>query len=69
MEEGTLPYQIAVDEGELPEERRLCYVAITRAKRFLQLSYVRERKRFGQKQTMTPSRFLSEMTAAQPPAP
>jgi superfamily I DNA/RNA helicase len=43
-------------------------VAITRAKRFLQLSYVRERKRFGQKQTMVPSRFLSEMTAAKPSA-
>ncbi len=64
MEEGTLPYQIALDDGELSEERRLCYVAITRAKRFLQLSYVRERKRFGQSQTMTPSRFLSEMMTA-----
>lgn len=68
MEEGTLPYQIALDEGELSEERRLCYVAITRAKRYLQLSYVRERKRFGQKQSMVPSRFLAEMTNVQAPA-
>lgn len=38
VEEGVLPYQTALDEGDLAEERRLCYVAITRARRHLHLS-------------------------------
>jgi DNA helicase-2/ATP-dependent DNA helicase PcrA len=64
LEEGVLPYQVALDEGDLAEERRLCYVAITRARKFLQLSYGRERSTFGKAKDATPSRFMNEMTAA-----
>ncbi|HEY9723949.1 MAG TPA: ATP-dependent helicase [Oscillatoriaceae cyanobacterium] len=63
LEEGILPYQIALDEGELAEERRLCYVAITRARKYLQVSYGRERSTFGKSKDTTPSRFLQEMAA------
>jgi DNA helicase-2/ATP-dependent DNA helicase PcrA len=61
LEEGTLPYQVALDDGELSEERRLCYVAITRARRYLQLSHCHERTSFGQKKSVVPSRFVDEM--------
>jgi superfamily I DNA/RNA helicase len=61
VEEGTLPYQVAVDEGNLAEERRLAYVAITRARRYLMLSHCHERASFGAKKSVTPSRFLTEM--------
>jgi DNA helicase-2/ATP-dependent DNA helicase PcrA len=66
LEEGVLPYQVALDEGELAEERRLCYVAITRARKFLQLSYGRERSTFGKAKSVTPSRFLNEMSTKAP---
>jgi DNA helicase-2/ATP-dependent DNA helicase PcrA len=66
LEEGVLPYQVALDEGELAEERRLCYVAITRARKFLQLSYGRERSTFGKAKSVTPSRFLNEMSTKTP---
>ncbi|MEB3220653.1 MAG: ATP-dependent helicase [Candidatus Sericytochromatia bacterium] len=66
VEEGTLPYQTAIDDGDLAEERRLCYVAITRARKHLHLSYGRERQRFGSAKDVTPSRFLNEMQAAAP---
>ncbi|MEB3195917.1 MAG: ATP-dependent helicase [Candidatus Sericytochromatia bacterium] len=61
VEEGVLPYQTALDDGDLSEERRLCYVAITRARRYLHLSYGRERQRFGNAKDVSPSRFLNEM--------
>lgn len=66
LEEGILPYQIALDDGDLAEERRLCYVAITRARTYLHISYGRERSRFGTAKDVTPSRFLGEMVAAVP---
>ncbi|MFP5501856.1 MAG: ATP-dependent helicase [Candidatus Sericytochromatia bacterium] len=62
LEEGILPYQIALDEGEIQEERRLCYVAVTRARKYLQMSYGRTRSTFGQSKEVTVSRFLHEMT-------
>lgn len=65
LEEGTLPYQVALDEGNLAEERRLCYVAITRARRFLQISHCHERTNFGQKKSVVPSRFIDEMMSGQ----
>ena len=61
LEEGVLPYQIAIDEGDLAEERRLCYVAITRARKYLHLSYSRQRSDFGKSKDVMPSRFLNEM--------
>ena len=61
LEEGILPYQTALDDGDLAEERRLCYVAITRARKYLHLSYGRERQRFGNAKDVSPSRFLNDM--------
>ncbi|MBI6546358.1 MAG: ATP-dependent helicase, partial [Cyanobacteria bacterium NC_groundwater_1444_Ag_S-0.65um_54_12] len=66
LEENSLPYQLAIEEGNIAEERRLCYVAITRARRFLHLSYAREKVRFGQRYVAIPSRFLGEMSLASP---
>jgi DNA helicase-2/ATP-dependent DNA helicase PcrA len=46
-EEGVFPHSRALDEGGLEEERRLCYVGITRAQRDLYLTYARSRSVFG----------------------
>ncbi len=46
-EEGVFPHSRALDEGGLEEERRLCYVGITRAERDLYLTYARTRTVFG----------------------
>ena len=62
MEEGLFPlYQVAPDANELEEERRLCYVGITRAKKKLYLTYTKIRYRFGDVTYPTVSRFLSEI--------
>ncbi len=59
MEEGTFPHSRVYDEpGELEEERRLCYVAMTRAKEELYLTYAGSRFVFGQRQYLLPSQFL-----------
>ena len=59
LEENLFP--IGCDnEDDLEEERRLCYVAMTRAKKRLFLSYAQTRRKFGQLQQNTPSRFLFE---------
>ena len=57
VNEGLTPYRKAVLEPDLEEERRMFYVAMTRAKKKLHLYYVRER--YGKK--LEPSRFLSEL--------
>lgn len=62
MEEGILPHSRALfSPPELEEERRLCYVGITRAKERLFLSYARRRTYFGSVQINAPSRFLEEI--------
>lgn len=62
MEEGLFPHsRTAYDPHELEEERRLCYVAITRAKERLFISLATWRSIFGSRQTNIPSRFLGEM--------
>jgi len=62
MEEGLFPlYQVAPDANELEEERRLCYVGITRAMTKLYLTYTKIRYRFGDVTYPTVSRFLSEI--------
>jgi ATP-dependent DNA helicase Rep len=61
VEEGILPHQNSIDAGDIEEERRLAYVGITRAERSLTLSYARTRKRYGEQQSTTPSRFLDEL--------
>ncbi len=62
LEEGLFPHARSTDtSSEVEEERRLFYVAITRAKRLLTLSYAKERRLFGSRRLTTPSRFLSEI--------
>jgi DNA helicase II / ATP-dependent DNA helicase PcrA len=60
-EEGVFPHSRSIDEGSLEEERRLCYVGITRAERDLYLTYARRRAVFGAQSYSLPSRFLSEL--------
>ncbi len=63
MEEGVFPGYRAITEGpdQLEEERRLCYVGITRAREKLYLSNARFRTLFGNSSYNKPSRFLSEI--------
>jgi DNA helicase-2/ATP-dependent DNA helicase PcrA len=60
-EEGVFPHSRSLDEGSLEEERRLCYVGITRAMRDLYLTFARRRAVFGAQSYGLPSRFLSEI--------
>ncbi|MDD4382045.1 MAG: UvrD-helicase domain-containing protein [Candidatus Dojkabacteria bacterium] len=62
MEEGLLPHSRAfVDENELEEERRLCYVGITRAKKKLFLTFAENRQTRNGYSSQIPSRFLGEI--------
>ena len=62
MEEGYLPHQRAIStESEVEEERRLCYVGITRAMEQLYLSYANSRRTYRETEYRTPSRFISEI--------
>lgn len=64
MEEGLFPSQQSVDDvGRLEEERRLCYVGITRAMRQLYLTYAESRRLYGRETYPRPSRFLREIPA------
>jgi DNA helicase-2/ATP-dependent DNA helicase PcrA len=60
-EEGVFPHSRALDEGGLEEERRLCYVGITRAERDLYLTHARTRTVFGARNYGIASRFLAEI--------
>jgi len=62
MEEGLIPHQNSLDQdSQLEEERRLCYVAITRAREQLFLSFARTRTIYGKMVETTPSRFLDDI--------
>ncbi len=62
MEEGLFPHSRSMmDKEELEEERRLCYVGMTRAKKKLHLLYTRQRLYFGQRSANPPSRFLADI--------
>ena len=62
MEEGYLPHQRSIStESELEEERRLCYVGITRAMEQLYLSHANSRRTYRETEYRTPSRFISEI--------
>ncbi len=61
MEEGLFPHSRSLDEERLEEERRLCYVGITRARDTLFLSFARSRTLHGSAGYKLPSRFLSEI--------
>lgn len=58
MNEGICPYRKAIQAGDLEEERRMLYVAMTRARKYLHLSFVKERFH----KPAEPSRFLSEIS-------
>ena len=61
VEEGVFPHSRSLEEGNEEEERRLCYVGITRARERLWLTHARSRRVFGNRAGGLPSRFLSEL--------
>jgi len=62
FEEGILPHsRCLIEESEVEEERRLCYVGITRAKDYLYISYATRRLYFGKSSLNEPSRFLADI--------
>ncbi len=62
MEEGLFPHRMALyDDFRQEEERRLCYVGITRAKRNLHMSFAEYRRLYGREEYNMPSRFLREV--------
>ncbi len=62
MEEGVFPGKQSLEEpGRLEEERRLCYVGMTRAMRKLIMSYAEVRRQYGREEYHRPSRFLREL--------
>ena len=62
MEEGYLPHRRTIEEAkDFSEERRLCYVGITRAKEQVIITRARNRIRYGKKVPRYPSRFLAEI--------
>jgi len=65
MEDGLFPHQRSVEDaaGRLEEERRLCYVGMTRAREQLCLCYAEVRRMFGSENFCRPSRFIDEMPA------
>jgi DNA helicase-2/ATP-dependent DNA helicase PcrA len=64
MEEGLFPNGRSVEEpGRLEEERRLCYVGITRARRLLYVSHAEVRRLHGSEMMQSPSRFIGELPA------
>jgi DNA helicase II / ATP-dependent DNA helicase PcrA len=62
MEEGLLPHQRSVVDGRgIEEERRLCYVGVTRAEELLTLTFAKQRTKWGKIRASIPSRFLMEL--------
>ena len=65
LEETIFPHSRALyDQAEMEEERRLCYVGMTRARERLYLTYAQSRLLYGGLQMNAPSRFLSEIPEA-----
>jgi DNA helicase-2/ATP-dependent DNA helicase PcrA len=63
MEEGLLPHRRSVADGgrNIEEERRLCYVGVTRAQRELTMSFCKSRMKWGKPRPSLMSRFVMEM--------
>jgi DNA helicase-2/ATP-dependent DNA helicase PcrA len=61
MEEGIFPHSRSIEENSLEEERRLCYVGMTRAKERLVLLHASGRSLYGRRDVNLPSRFLDEL--------
>ena len=62
MEEGLFPHLNSMETEDLEEERRLCYVAITRAKKKLWLVNAKRRMIYGKTDSYLPSRFINEIS-------
>ncbi len=62
-EDGVFPHSRSVESGDLEEERRLCYVGMTRAKRQLHVTHARTRVMYGGRDFNLPSRFIAEIPA------
>ena len=62
-EDGAFPHMRSLEEGGEEEERRLCYVGITRARRRLYMTWARERRLFGRSEHNFASRFIDELPA------
>jgi DNA helicase-2/ATP-dependent DNA helicase PcrA len=62
-EDGAFPHMRSLEEGDEEEERRLCYVGITRARQRLYMTWARERSLFGRSERNLPSRFVDELPA------
>ncbi len=60
-EENLLPHRNNIESDNIEEERRLAYVGITRAQHTLTITYSTSRRRFGETEECTPSRFLEEL--------
>jgi len=63
LEEGIFPHSRSLLDDDIEEERRLCYVALTRAKERIYLIYAKQRNLFGRRSYNLPSRFLEEIPA------
>src|SRR5687768_5929137 len=61
MEEGIFPHSRSLEEQQLEEERRLCYVGMTRAQEWLTLTHAAGRSLYGSRNYNLPSRFLDEL--------
>jgi DNA helicase-2/ATP-dependent DNA helicase PcrA len=61
MEQGLFPHSRTLDDGSIEEERRLCYVGMTRAREHLFLSHAEVRRIHGSEQISAPSQFLREV--------
>jgi DNA helicase-2/ATP-dependent DNA helicase PcrA len=60
-EDGVFPHSRAIEAGDVEEERRLCYVGMTRARKELTLTHARTRALYGGREWNVPSRFLAEI--------
>ncbi len=62
-EDGVFPHNRSIEAGDIEEERRLCYVGVTRARRELYVTHARTRALYGGRDWNVPSRFLGEIPA------
>jgi DNA helicase-2/ATP-dependent DNA helicase PcrA len=67
VEEGILPHLRSIAEDTVEEERRLMYVAITRAQKHLTVTWTKSRSKYGTRIESMPSRFVFEMRGEKPP--
>ncbi|MDX2052145.1 MAG: UvrD-helicase domain-containing protein [Polyangiaceae bacterium] len=61
VEEGIMPHRRSLLDGTVEEERRLCYVGVTRAQDHLTISFCKQRMKWGKERPCIPSRFILEM--------